>query len=290
VFGELAGSTLGALFGGLPAMAYPANVGILKVTRVASRWVTFTTGLILVILGGFGYFDALLVAIPEPVLSGATTVLFGLIFAGGLEVLGRVKWTQDRMVAAGLPVIAGLGLLFTPVATTSALPNWLGLLVGQPLVVTVVLALGFVMYLGWRGDREPALRRASTALPRHAAAARSRLRSLERAAGRRFALAGWAPASAPFGQALLGKACFLLPITAIAEATSSTSVVQASDMVPRSAISRPPSRPPAAIEEEKTVTVIDWATSAASSVALIAAPMNRLGELPNAKPQAATAT
>jgi xanthine/uracil permease len=158
VFGELAGSTLGALFGGLPAMAYPANVGILKVTRVASRWVTFTTGLILVILGGFGYFDALLVAIPEPVLSGATTVLFGLIFAGGLEVLGRVKWTQDRMVAAGLPVIAGLGLLFTPAATTSALPNWLGLLVGQPLVVAVVLALGFVMYLGWRGDREPALR------------------------------------------------------------------------------------------------------------------------------------
>lgn len=152
VFGELLGSTLGALFGGLPAMAYPANVGILKVTRVASRWVTLTTGLILVVLGGFGYFDALLVAIPEPVLSGATTVLFGLIFAGGLEVLGRVRWTQDRMVAAGLPVIAGIGLLFTPATTTSALPGWLGLLVGQPLVVSVVLALGFVMYLGWRGD------------------------------------------------------------------------------------------------------------------------------------------
>ncbi|HEY6497206.1 MAG TPA: solute carrier family 23 protein [Trebonia sp.] len=154
VFGEVLGSTIGVLFGGLPAMAYPANVGILKVTRVASRWVTFTTGLILVVLGGFGYFDALLVAIPEPVLSGATTVLFGLIFAGGLEVLGRVRWTQDAMIAAGLPVIAGLGLLFTSTATVNALPKWLGLLVGQPLIVTVVLALGFVMYFGWRGDRD----------------------------------------------------------------------------------------------------------------------------------------
>lgn len=153
VFGELLGSTLGVLFGGLPAMAYPANVGILKVTRVASRWVTFTTGLILVILGGFGYFDVLLVAIPEPVLSGATTVLFGLIFAGGLEVLGRVRWSQDAMIAAGLPVIAGLGLLFTPATTTSVLPSWLGLLVGQPLVVAVVLAAGFVTYFGWRGGR-----------------------------------------------------------------------------------------------------------------------------------------
>jgi xanthine/uracil permease len=152
VFGELLGSTLGALFGGLPAMAYPANVGILKVTRVASRWVTFTTGLILVVLGGFGYFDALLVAIPTPVLSGATTVLFGLIFAGGLEVLGRVRWNQDWMVAAGLPVIAGLGLLFTPATTIAALPNWLGLLVGQPLVVSVVLAIGFVGYYSWRDN------------------------------------------------------------------------------------------------------------------------------------------
>jgi len=150
VFGELLGSTLGGLFGGLPAMAYPANVGILKVTRVASRWVTFTTGLILVILGGFGYFDALLVAIPAPVLSGATTVLFALIFAGGLEVLGRIRWTQDHMVAAGLPVIAGLGLMFTPAATTSALPSWLGLLAGQPLVVSVVLALAFVTFLNGR--------------------------------------------------------------------------------------------------------------------------------------------
>jgi xanthine/uracil permease len=150
VFGELLGSTLGALFGGLPAMAYPANVGILKVTRVASRWVTFTTGLILVVLGGFGYFDTLLVAIPESVLSGATTVLFGLLFAGGLEVLGRVKWTQDRMVAAGLPVIVGIGLLFTPATTIAQLPGWLGLLVGQPLVVSVVLALACVGYLSWR--------------------------------------------------------------------------------------------------------------------------------------------
>jgi xanthine/uracil permease len=153
VFGELAGSTAGALFGGLSAMAYPANVGILKVTRVASRWVTFTTGIILLILGGFGYFDALLVTIPEPVLSGATTLLFGLIFAGGLEVLGRVRWTQDHMIAAGVPVIAGIGLLFTPAATAARLPSWLALIVQQPLVVSVVLALAATMYLSWRSGR-----------------------------------------------------------------------------------------------------------------------------------------
>jgi xanthine/uracil permease len=93
------------------------------------------------------------VAIPEPVLSGATTVLFGLIFAGGLEVLGRVRWTQDHMIAAGVPVIAGIGLLFTPAATTARLPSWLSLIVQQPLVVSVVLALAATMYLSWRSGR-----------------------------------------------------------------------------------------------------------------------------------------
>jgi len=104
----------------------------------------------LVVLGGFGYFDALLVAIPTPVLSGATTVLFGLIFSGGLEVLGRVRWNQDRMVAAGLPVIIAIGVLFTPATTTAKLPTWLTLIVGQPLVIAVVIALACVLYLGWR--------------------------------------------------------------------------------------------------------------------------------------------
>jgi xanthine/uracil permease len=151
VFGELIGSTAGALLGGMSAMAYPANVGLLKVTRVASRWVTFTTGIILVVLGGFGYFDALLVAIPQPVLSGATTVLFGLIFANGLEVLGRVRWKQEAMLAAGVPVVMAIGLLLTPATVTAALPGWLALIVGQPLVVAVVLSLAATTYLSWRG-------------------------------------------------------------------------------------------------------------------------------------------
>jgi xanthine/uracil permease len=150
VFGELLGSTIGAMLGGMSAMAYPGNVGLLKVTRVASRWVTFTTGVILIVLGGFGYFDTLLVAIPQPVLAGATTVLFGLLFAGGLQTLSKVRWDQDRMVAAGVPVIVGIGALFTPATTTAAFPSWLTLIVGQPLVVSVVLALVAVGFLDWR--------------------------------------------------------------------------------------------------------------------------------------------
>lgn len=156
IFGEVLGSAIGAMFGGMSAMAYPDNVGLLKVTKVASRWVTLTTGAILIVLGGFGYFDAVLVAIPQPVLAGATTILFGLLFAGGLEVLSKVKWDQDNLLAAGVPFIVAIGSLFTPPAVTAKLPNWLALMLGQPLVIGVVLSLVALVIINFNKSGSPA--------------------------------------------------------------------------------------------------------------------------------------
>lgn len=141
VFGEVIGSTIGAVFGGMATLAYPDNVGFLRVHRVASRWVTFTTGIILLVLGGFGYFDAVLVAIPTPVLSGATAVLFGILFAGGLQVISAVHWTQANLVAAGVPFIVAIGTLFISEDVLQALPSAVRLVFQQPLIIGTILAL-----------------------------------------------------------------------------------------------------------------------------------------------------
>lgn len=144
VFGEVFGSLVGALFGGMATLAYPDNVALLRVTRVGSRYVTLTTGIILLLLGGFGIFDAALVAIPAPVLSGATAILFAMLFASGIEVLSRVQWNREHLLAAGLPFILAIGAFFTPEAVQETLPSWARLLLGQPLVVGAVLSLVIV--------------------------------------------------------------------------------------------------------------------------------------------------
>src|SRR4051812_26774570 len=90
-------------------------------------------------------------------------------------------------------------------------------------------------------------------------------------------------------QAVFGKACFLPPVTVTVAATRSASAAHVREAAPRPAMSRPPRRPPAAMDAEMTVMTIDWATSAASREALIAAPMNKVEELPKAKPQAPAA-
>jgi xanthine/uracil permease len=148
VFGEILGSLVGSFFGGMATLAYPDNIGFLRVHRVGSRWVTLTTGIILLVLGGFGYFDALLVAIPSAVLSGATAVLFGILFGGALRTLSRVEWTQDNLVIAGVPFLLAIGALFTPSDVQAQLSPTVSLFLGQPLAIGTVLSLA--MLLGFR--------------------------------------------------------------------------------------------------------------------------------------------
>jgi xanthine/uracil permease len=139
VFGEVLGSTVGSVFGGLSTLAYPDNIGLLRVTRVGSRYVTLTTGIILLVLGGLKPFDALLQAVPLPVLAATGMVLFGVLFASAIDVLSHVHWDQRNLLVAGVPFIAAIGGLFVPAATLKALPTVVGLILGQPLILGTVL-------------------------------------------------------------------------------------------------------------------------------------------------------
>ncbi|TNC29056.1 uracil-xanthine permease family protein [Amycolatopsis alkalitolerans] len=139
VFGEVVGSTIGAAFGGLSTLAYPDNIGLLRTTRVGSRYVTLATGVILLVLGGLGPFDRLLQAVPLPVLAAAGTVLFGVLFASAVEVLSHAEWHQENIMLAGIPFITAIGGLFIPAATLKAMPLTVQLVLGQPLILGTLL-------------------------------------------------------------------------------------------------------------------------------------------------------
>jgi xanthine/uracil permease len=139
VFGEVLGSTVGAVFGGMSTLAYPDNIGLLRVTKVGSRYVTLATGVILLVLGGLGPFDRLLQAVPLPVLAAAGTVLFGVLFASAIDVLSGVHWSRDNLMLAGFPFITAIGGLFVPAATLKVMPAVVQLILGQPLIIGTVL-------------------------------------------------------------------------------------------------------------------------------------------------------
>ena len=134
IFGVALGSVVAGIFGGFSTIAYPDNIGMLRATRVGSRYATLAAGILLIVLGGCIKFDMLLVLVPLPVISAAATLLFGIVFMHGVHILAQVDWDDRRLIAAGLAFLVGLGGLFIAPDVMQAMPLMLQLLLQQPVI------------------------------------------------------------------------------------------------------------------------------------------------------------
>jgi xanthine/uracil permease len=137
VLAFMLGSAFGSLIGTFTNLPYPANVAILRSTRVGSRWVILVTGLILIAMGFCTKIDYLFVLMPVSVLSAAATVLFGIVFVHGIEMLAHVDWDERSLAIAGFSLMLGFGSLFVEHKTLAALPLYVSLLLSQPIIVGV---------------------------------------------------------------------------------------------------------------------------------------------------------
>ncbi len=134
IFGVALGSALGAIVGGLSTIAYPDNMGMLRTTRVGSRYATLAAGILLIALGGFIKFDMLIVLVPQPVVSAAATVLFGIVFMHGVQMLAKVEWDERKFIVAGLAMLVGLGGMFVSPQALAAMPLLARLFIQQPVI------------------------------------------------------------------------------------------------------------------------------------------------------------
>jgi xanthine/uracil permease len=120
--------------GGLSTIAYPDNIGMLRATRVGSRYATLSAGVLLIALGGCIKFDMLLVVVPQPIISAAATLLFGIVFMHGVHMLASVDWDDRKFVVAGLALLVGLGGLFVSPEVLQSMPLMVRLIVQQPVI------------------------------------------------------------------------------------------------------------------------------------------------------------
>jgi len=134
VFGAAIGAVIAAVFGGFSTIVYPDNLGILRTTRVGSRYATLSAGILLILLGSCVKFDMLLVLVPSPVISAAATLLFGIVFMHGVSMLTKVEWDDRSLISAGLGFLVGLGGLFVSPDTLRAMPLLARLILQQPVI------------------------------------------------------------------------------------------------------------------------------------------------------------
>lgn len=114
VLADGVGSIIGGIVGSFPNTSFSQNVGVISLTKVASKYVAVMAGIILVTLGFLPKIAALVTQIPQPVLGGVGIVMFGTVAATGIKTLSKVKLTERNLLIIAISIGLGLGVTFRP--------------------------------------------------------------------------------------------------------------------------------------------------------------------------------
>jgi len=122
LFSEYFGCALGAALGGLGTVSYPENIGIIRVSKIASRFVTLTAGAFAIALSLIPALSLLIAGLPPPVLAAASTILFGIIAVSGIQMLANLEWDELNICVAAPSFIVALGADYIPAEIMAQLP------------------------------------------------------------------------------------------------------------------------------------------------------------------------
>lgn len=134
------GSMIGGVVGTLPNTTFSQNVGLIPITKVASRYVAVMAGVILVILGFLPKLAAIVNSIPQPVLGGVGIVMFGTVAAAGIKTLSKVKINERNLLIIATSIGLGLGVTFRP-EFISQLPEGLKMVFASGISTGTITAL-----------------------------------------------------------------------------------------------------------------------------------------------------
>jgi NCS2 family nucleobase:cation symporter-2 len=147
------GTLLGGLLNTFPYTSFSQNVGLVGITGVRSRWVCAAGGVMLVLLGLFPKLAYVVACIPSFVLGGAGIVMFGMVAATGIRILGGVDFVRQP---ANLYIVAvGLGVGMIPLVAErffDALPKMLDPLVHSGILLASITAVALNLYFNGVGS------------------------------------------------------------------------------------------------------------------------------------------
>jgi xanthine/uracil permease len=138
-FGIALSSVLAGAIGTFSTAVYPENVGLLRSSRVGSRWVTVTAGVLFVVVGFIYKIGAIFAAIPSGIIGAAAVAMFTVIMMAGVEILARVDWSPRNVLVVGLPTVLSVGGVFLAPDVYAGYPLLIRELITQPLVTGPLL-------------------------------------------------------------------------------------------------------------------------------------------------------
>jgi xanthine permease XanP len=105
-----------------PNSVFAQNNGMIQLTGVASRYVGYFIALFLVLLGFFPVVGVVFSFMPDPVLGGATLLMFGTVASAGIKIIASQKLDRKATLVLAISFSMGLGVELYP-AILSQLPE-----------------------------------------------------------------------------------------------------------------------------------------------------------------------
>ncbi|VDK45351.1 unnamed protein product [Anisakis simplex] len=110
ILAEGSGSFLAGLFGtGVGMTTHTENIGVIGVTRVASRYTMVIAGLMLIFLGAFTKLGAVLSTIPDPLVGGVLASSMAMVGGVAIANVQQVDLKSSRNIAIlGFSIMVGM--------------------------------------------------------------------------------------------------------------------------------------------------------------------------------------
>ncbi len=151
-------TTLGGIFNSFPYTCFAENVGLVRLTRIRSRYVVAMAGAIMIVIGLIPKAGAIVASIPHPVLGGAALAMFATVAVVGIQTLSRVDFHDHRNVVI-VSTAVGLAVYVTVQPDVAkAVPSWAQIILGSGITLGSLTAiiLNYVFHHVGR-DRGPAV-------------------------------------------------------------------------------------------------------------------------------------
>ena len=144
-------TVIGGIFNSFPYTTFSQNIGLVVMTKVYSRWVVISAGIILMALGLIPKFAALATVIPAPVFGGATLMMFSMVAIAGIRMLIEVDFNKNgNMLTLCIALGLGIGITVQP-DILKMMPPLVNTIFHSAITTTAVSAIVLNLVLNW-GD------------------------------------------------------------------------------------------------------------------------------------------
>ena len=114
ILGDGVNSMLAGIFNSFPNSIFAQNNGMIQLTGVASRYVGFFIAGMLMLLGLFPAVGLVFSLMPDPVLGGATLLMFGTVAAAGIRIIASQEINRKATLVIAISFSFGLSVELVP--------------------------------------------------------------------------------------------------------------------------------------------------------------------------------